>query len=52
MKALLRLRWRYRYEEQCPRLAAALGDVLLRNETVIDVGCGSGYLLTGGALSC
>jgi hypothetical protein len=41
------LRSHYRYEEQCPRLAAALGvEVLLRNESVVEVGSGSGYLLT------
>jgi hypothetical protein len=40
------LRSHYKYEEQCSRLASALQAVLWRNETVVDVGCGSGYMLT------
>jgi hypothetical protein len=40
------LRSHYKYEEQCSRLASALQAVLWRNETVLDVGCGSGYMLT------
>jgi len=40
------LRSHYKYEEQCSGLVSALQAVLSRNERVVDVGCGSGYLLT------
>ena len=40
------LRSQYSFEEQCPGLVQGLGAVLRRNESVVEVGCGSGYLVT------